>query len=184
MQLRKFKLILIKGYYCLGPLEHGGLKSACTNNIFFFFFFLFDHRRGIFWALGIAGRCVGVYYCANHQVWCGVISGVCDRRTHPQMSLLTSCKACSTAGLSFLLLANVQIALQTVTQSPDLLLGYSCLNEFIRRALPSWSHPNHNWNLSKCWPVAAPPTRGHGQALVAALPAEDSFTIRPNFSSA
>lgn len=159
MQLRKFKLILIKGYYCLGPLEHGGLKSACTNNIFFFFF-LFDHRRGIFWALGIAGRCVGVYYCANHQVWCGVISGVCDRRTHPQMSLLTSCKACSTAGLSFLLLANVQIALQTVTQSLDLLLGYSCLNEFIRRALPSWSHPNHNWNLSKCWPVAAPSTRG------------------------
>lgn len=159
MQLRKFEPILIKGYYCLGLLEHSDLKSACTNNIFFFSFFLFGHLRGSIWALGLAGRCIGVYYCASHQVWWGVISGVCDRKTHPQMSLLTSCKACRTVQLTFLL-ANVQIGLQTVTQSSDLLLGFSCLNELIKRALPSWSHPNLNWNLSKCWPVAAPPATG------------------------
>lgn len=62
MRLRESKPVLISGY-CLGLLEHGDLKTVCTNNIWDCFFLSSRLRGEYCWAFGMTGRCRGVYYC-------------------------------------------------------------------------------------------------------------------------
>lgn len=103
MRLRESKPVLISGY-CLGLLEHGDLKTVCTNNIWDCFFLSSRQGGSIVGLLGWledAEVCI-IVVLVGHQSWCWGIVGGSDRRTHPQMSLLASCKPHRTVGLGTL----------------------------------------------------------------------------------
>lgn len=157
MQPRESKPVLIRSD-CLGQLEHADPKAACTGNIADHLFLLPQGSIVGLWGYWATQGCILSLCWSSSLMWTCQWGRAQDPSTDVIAHILQTMQN-RTVGLSFLR-ARVQICLQAMTQAPDLLFCYSCLNEPARRALPSWSHPDHNWNLSERQPVAAPPALG------------------------